>query len=275
MFLQNLLLGITWYSELYFLPIYFQSARQLSITTSAALLVPLVVSQSIASALSGQYISRMNRYGEVIWLGFLLWTLTAGLHLLFDQTTSLAKIAVILAFEGFAVGCVFQPSMWDIFSSVSCIDVFLVLVVAQAHCNKADRAVVISARNFTCSLGGAIGLAISSAIYSNSLDTHLPSALPASIANTIRKSTFAAPDLSTLDTTSRDHILNAYTSASRSVVIMWVATTGVCVLLMVFVKDNGMQRKDDQDEACLEKGEEDEVPEKSDPVVEAMTGVRS
>ena len=110
MLLQNLLIGITWHSELYFLPIYYQSARQLSVTTSAALLVPLVVPLSIASALSGQYISHMNRYGEVMWLGFSLWTLTAGLHLLFGRTTSLAKIAVILAFEGFAVGCVFQPS---------------------------------------------------------------------------------------------------------------------------------------------------------------------
>ena len=111
MFLQNLLLGIVWYSELYFIPIYYQCARGFSIITSAALLVPLVVSLSVASASSGQYISRMNRYGEVIWVGFSLWTLTAGLLLLFNRNTSIATIIVVLIFQGFSVGCVFQPSM--------------------------------------------------------------------------------------------------------------------------------------------------------------------
>jgi hypothetical protein len=149
-------------------------------------------------------------------------------------------------------------------------------VAAQAHSSKADRAVVISARNFIRSLGGAIGLAISSAIYSNSLHTHLPPALPTPIANTIRESTFAAPNLSTLDATSRDHILNAYTSASRSVFIMWVAVIGVCVLLMVFVKDNGLQRKEEQVDARLEEGEGVGVPnEKSDLVVEPINGVKA
>ncbi|KAF2703629.1 MFS general substrate transporter [Pleomassaria siparia CBS 279.74] len=239
MLLQNLLIGIVWYSELYFLPIYYQSARGFSITTSAALIVPLVLSLAIASALSGQYISRMNRYGEVIWLGFSLWTLTAGLHLLFGRTTSVATIIPILIFEGFAVGCVFQPT----------------LVAAQAHSSKADRAVVISARNFLRSLGGAIGLAISSAIYSNSLHSHLPSSLPTSVTSSVYESTFSTPDLSSLDTETRELILGAYSSASRSVFIMWVAVIAVCVALMVFVKDDGLQRKEETDEALVEEGE--------------------
>lgn len=110
MLMQNLLLGIVWYSELYFLPIYYQTARQLSLMSSATLLLPLVVSLAVTSALSGQYISRLNRYGEVIWLGFFLWTLTTGLQLLFGQRTPLWRIAVVQVFQGAAVGCVFQPS---------------------------------------------------------------------------------------------------------------------------------------------------------------------
>lgn len=40
--------------------------------------IPTLAMQSIASILSGQYISRRKRYGEVIWAGFALWTLYVG-----------------------------------------------------------------------------------------------------------------------------------------------------------------------------------------------------
>jgi len=57
---------------------------------------------------------------------------------------------------------------------------------------------------------------------------------------------------------------------------MRVAVIGVCVLLMVFVKDNGLQRKEEQVDARLEEGEGVGVPnEKSDLVVEPMNAVKA
>lgn len=78
--------------------------------TSAALLIPIVIPQAIASALSGQYISRMKRYGEVIWTGYICWVIGTALHCIFTRTISIAAIAVVLAVEGVGVGLVFQPS---------------------------------------------------------------------------------------------------------------------------------------------------------------------
>lgn len=254
--IQNVLFGSVWFSEVYFLPIYYQSARQLNLTTSALLLLPLVLTLSFTSGCSGQYISRTNRYGEVIWLGFFTWTLTAGLHLLFGRHTPIGTIAAILVFEGVGVGCIFQPSKlakscWHISA-----DTTLALVAAQAHSSKADRAVVISARNFFRSLGGAIGLAISSAVFSNSLRSHLPSHLPTSLQDAVHSSTFATPSLTGLDITSRDHILDAYSAASRSVFILWTAMIGCCLVLTIFVKDRGLQREEEQVEANVEAGTE-------------------
>ncbi|KAF2180016.1 MFS general substrate transporter [Zopfia rhizophila CBS 207.26] len=252
--MQNFLIGIVWFSLLYFLPIYFQSARQLSLTTSAALLLTLVVSLSISSILSGQYISRTNRYGEIIWLGYTLWTLAAGLHFLFGRKTKIITLIFILLVEGIGVGCVFQPT----------------LVAAQAHSSKFDRAVIISARNFLRSLGGAVGLAISSAVFSNSLQSYLPAQLPSSIAEAVRKSTFATPDLSMLDAANRHHVLNAYTSASRSVFIMWVVVMGSCLVLMIFVKDKGLQREEERIQTRLEEHNmsSKEMPSHQDAVLE-------
>ncbi|KAF2121184.1 major facilitator superfamily domain-containing protein [Lophiotrema nucula] len=256
MLLQNLFVGVVWYSELYFLQIYYQSARQLSLTISAALLLPLVVALAIFSTLSGQYISRLNRYGEVLWAGFAVWTLTAGLHILFNRETSISTIAIILFFEGASVGCVFQPT----------------LVAAQAHSSKADRAVVISARNFIRSLGGAIGLAISSAIFSNSLQSHLPAHLPVSVTNAVHRSTFSTPILTNLDDDTRNHVLDAYNAASRSVFIMWVAVIGLCLVLMLFVKDKGLQRQEEKDaEVQVEEGEvNDTLSEKNKDIAEVQ-----
>ena len=46
--------------------------------------------------------------------------------------------------------------------------VSLALVAAQAHSPMQDRAVVVGALNFTRAFGGAAGLVIAWAIYSNS-----------------------------------------------------------------------------------------------------------
>lgn len=113
MLIQNFLIGIVFYSLLYYLPIYFQTARHESVLTSAALVLPIVIPQAIASALSGQYISRMKRYGEVIWIGYICWVIGTALHCAFSRTFPLAAIVVILIIEGTGVGLVFQPSKLD------------------------------------------------------------------------------------------------------------------------------------------------------------------
>jgi MFS family permease len=75
LFLQSFLLGAVYQAYLYYLPLYYQNARGWSPIVSAALTAPMVACQSISSVLSGQYISRFKRYGEVIWIGFGIWTL--------------------------------------------------------------------------------------------------------------------------------------------------------------------------------------------------------
>lgn len=80
--------------------------------------------------------------------------------------------------EGAGVGNVFQPT----------------LVAAQAHSLKRDRLVVISVRNFLRALGGSLGLALRSAVFSNvprkSLDSLL-TPLPAGYQSAISRIHFA------------------------------------------------------------------------------------
>lgn len=75
MLVQNFLFGAVYQAYLYYLPMYLQNAHLFSPLTSAAISIAVVGMQAIASIISGQYISRMKRYGEVIWFGFGIWTL--------------------------------------------------------------------------------------------------------------------------------------------------------------------------------------------------------
>lgn len=225
MLLQNLLFGACYYTYLYYLPLYYQNVHSLSTLTSALLLLPLVVAQSLLSILSGQYISRLNRYAEVIWAGFAIWTLGSGLLVQAGRDTSLVSVAVWLALVGAGTGCVFQPT----------------LVALQAHCAKSQRAVVTSNRNFLRSLGGAVGLAVSAALLGNVLQGSLPPEL-----QYVAKSTFATPDLSAFSPEQREVVKEAYAEASRAVFVFCTPLMGVCLALCAVIRDRGLQRKEER-----------------------------
>lgn len=110
---------------------------------------------------------------------------------------------------------------------------------------------VISSRNFLRSLGGACGLAVASALFSNTLVNNLPSppSLPAATYDSIVSSVFSVPDLTGLSEEQKNTILDVYTDASRSVFYFWVGCIGIAWLLIFFIKDKGLQRKEEREAA--------------------------
>jgi MFS family permease len=259
--IQNLLFGIVYYSHLYYLPIYYQNARQYSPLHSAALTIPFVAGQSIFSILSGQYVSRTKRYGEVIWSGYALWTLGSGLILLFNRTTPRWQMVLFLIIEGAGVGNVFQPT----------------LVAAQAHSLKSDRAVVISVRNFLRSLGGSLGLAISSAVFSNVLKRSLNSLstpLPQDVRSEILASILRVPDLSGLSSIEKQEVLNSYMDASKGVFTVWPALMGACLALCLLIKDRGLTRPEEKVQQPEASGSETGVGGESDVEMHIQEALR-
>ncbi|RAL15079.1 MFS transporter [Aspergillus homomorphus CBS 101889] len=237
LFLQSFLLGAVYQAYLYYLPMYYQNARGWSPIVSAALTAPMVACQSLASITSGQYISRMKRYGEVIWAGFFLWTLGAGLMLLFDRHTSPGAIAVIVGVAGIGIGWTFQPTM----------------IAFQAHCTKSQRAVVISDRNFFRCMGGACGLAVSAALLQASLRSNLPDGY-----KDVAHSSYSLPSRNGISDSDWEQILTAYSKASHSVFILQVPLIGMCLLACLFIRDRGLERPKDPHEIEEEKRQEEE-----------------
>ncbi|KAK1846242.1 major facilitator superfamily transporter [Colletotrichum chrysophilum] len=221
MLVQTFLFGAAYQSYLYYIPLYLQNAHQFSVIHSAAIYVSLVVCQSVFSILSGQYISRTKRYGEVIWLGFGFWTLGAGLTLIFDRNTKPGIIVIPLLIVGIGVGFIFQPT----------------LVALQAHSIKSRRAVITSNRNFFRCAGGACGLAISAAILQATLRANLPAEF-----KYLSSSTYSIPQLSSDD---MSRVLDAYMAASRAVFIFQIPLVGLCLVGCLLIKDRGLEPIDD------------------------------
>lgn len=229
MIFQNFFYGATYYAYLYYLPIYYQTVRGWTPLMSAILTIPIVFFQSFASILSGLYISHYKRYGEVIWAGFICWTIGAALTTLFSRTLHVAAIVIISSINGIAVGFVFQPT----------------LVAMQAHCSKAQRAVVISNRNFYRSLGGACGLAISAAVLQNTLKRNLPEEF-----KSLAASTYSTPDYAQYSHADSEAIHDAYAKASRAVFITLAPFIALCLFGCFFIKDQGLTRPDEAQEVA-------------------------
>ncbi|KAE9982680.1 hypothetical protein EG327_005788 [Venturia inaequalis] len=234
---QNFFFGMVLYTHIYALPLYFQNVRKFSPIKSAMMTIPLVSTQAIASVLSGQYISRKKRYGEVIWLGFFLFTLGTCLTTLFDRNFPIHGIVLILIVLGIGNGNVFQPT----------------IVALQAHCTKSQRAVVISARNFLRCLGGSVALAASAAIQQNVLKRQLPKRY-----GYLAAKTYARPDFSEYSPEDDALVSGAYAKASRAVFVFMTPCAGLCLLAMFLVKDRGLTRPEDVVKSgTMDRDEED------------------
>jgi MFS family permease len=184
--------------------------------------------------LSGQYISRRKRYGEVIWLGFALFTLGTGLTTLFTRGTPTWQIVIILIVLGYGNGNCFQPT----------------IIALQAHCLKSQRAVVISVRNFLRCLGGSIGLAVSAAILQNVLRAELPDEF-----KYLAKTTYTKPDYSKFSAADGNAINDAYAKASRAVFIFMAPCAAICLVTCIFVKDKGLVRPEELAEQAAKAAE--------------------
>lgn len=112
MMTQNFLIGAVYYSILYYLPLFYQIVRGMDSLDSALMILAVVLPQCLAAIASGQYMSRMNRYGEVIWTGFTLWVTAAIVESMFSRFFPVAGMIAVLIIQGMGVGFTFQPGMF-------------------------------------------------------------------------------------------------------------------------------------------------------------------
>ncbi|KAG0006914.1 hypothetical protein BGZ65_001877 [Modicella reniformis] len=153
----NVFMGMTFWSLIFYLPIYFQVIEHESATSAGLTMIPLEAGIFIASNLIGILVSRFGKFRPFIFGGTALTVVGIGLCLVLADASSKTIQIVIL----FVCGCGIGP-------------LFPCLIVAiQASVERKDLATVSTLNNFFRMTGSGFGVAINGALFQNHLNNGL------------------------------------------------------------------------------------------------------
>ncbi|KAI1379818.1 MFS general substrate transporter [Hypoxylon crocopeplum] len=232
-YLQSALYNGVWQIDLYFLPIYFQDVRGYSPLRNAMLMLPLLLTQSVGGIVAGQITSKLARPGPVIYGGLALWTLGAGLKVIFSRTTPVGVYVISLIIEGAGVGFILQPA----------------LVALQALSKKEDRAVATSTRNLMRMLGSVFSLAVATTVQFESMKSNLSETIPSTLRTRVIDGAWQRGEPGSEMWES--DILEAKYKGVRAVFIMMVPMMALCLLGCFFIPNvrlSGDKKSDDTKE---------------------------
>ncbi|KAL1656122.1 hypothetical protein SLS61_001194 [Didymella pomorum] len=142
--------------QIYYIPSFYQLVYGYSAVKSGALLLPITLTQTLFSTLSGLVVHRTGRYRECLLIGWAVWAIGLGLISTLSSPSLGQQIGYGLL-AGFGLGNTLQPS----------------LIAVQAGVERKHMAVVTSFRNFIRNLGGTLGLAISGTIINSAVRSSL------------------------------------------------------------------------------------------------------
>ncbi|KAL0952039.1 hypothetical protein HGRIS_008681 [Hohenbuehelia grisea] len=140
--------GFIFFCSLYYLPQYFQVVLGYSPIRAGIFLIPVLVSQMVASWVSGVIVSKTGHFRTIIYLGFSVWAIGCGCISTIKPGSSQGLLVFYMLLSGIGAGQTLQTTT----------------VAAQASVPRKDMSVVTAFRNFIRQLGGALTLAIGSTI---------------------------------------------------------------------------------------------------------------
>ncbi|KAI0087077.1 major facilitator superfamily domain-containing protein [Irpex rosettiformis] len=235
--------GIIFFSSLFYLPQFFQVGLGYSPIRSGIFLLPVLVSQTLASLVAGQIISRTGHYRTVIHVGFTVWAVGCGCLSTVTPSTSKGLLVFYMLLTGTGAGQTLQTTT----------------VAAQASVSRRDMSVVTAVRNFVRLLGGTFALAIGATIINNALrhsmnQLNLPSSVISAVVDdpTVVGSIISSPTNSTsslgLSKQQATHILRGYNDGFRAVFIMNATLAAFATIVsVVMIRQKNLDRDDDAD----------------------------
>jgi EmrB/QacA subfamily drug resistance transporter len=157
----SLAAGFAMFGSISYLPLFLQVVRGVTPTISGVYLLPMVGGLLVTSIASGQLIAKTGRYKVYPVIGTAVLVVALFLLSRLDEHTPTALMDTYFFVLGFALGLIIQ-----------------VLVIAvQNAADFEDLGAATSGVTFFRSIGGAFGVSIFGAIFSNRLASELASAL--------------------------------------------------------------------------------------------------
>ncbi|KAF8978599.1 hypothetical protein BGZ46_006316 [Entomortierella lignicola] len=159
LFCLNIFMGMTFWTLIFYLPIFFQIIEHDTATQAGLTMIPLEAGIFIASNIAGILVSRFGKYRPYIFVGTFLSVVGICLCLVLTSTSSQAIHVVILFICGLGIGPLFP----------------CLIVAIQASVERKDIATVSALHNFFRMTGSGFGVAINGALFQNQLISTLES----------------------------------------------------------------------------------------------------
>jgi EmrB/QacA subfamily drug resistance transporter len=220
----SLAAGFALFGSISYLPLFLQVVHGVSPTISGVYLLPMVGGLLITSIGSGQLIARTGRYKIYPIVGTAVLCVALFLLSRLDEFTSTAVTSTDFFVLGISLGLILQ-----------------VLVIAvQNSADYADLGAATSGVTFFRSIGGAFGVSVFGAIFSNRLASELASALHGVTLPPGFKIASAAADpelLKQLPAAIQAAVRHAYSLALHPVFLFAIPVALVAFVLSWFLRE--------------------------------------
>ncbi len=153
----GLIVGLSLFGAVTFLPIYLQVVKGVSPTASGLVMTPMMLGMLVTSVLSGRLISRFGRYKLFPILGTATMTFGLGALALLSETSDVWQTSIDALWLGLGMGMVMQ----------------VLIIAVQNSVDYKHLGVATSGTMLFRSLGGALGVALFGAIFANRLHDQL------------------------------------------------------------------------------------------------------
>ena len=153
-----LVVGVTMFGSVVYLPQFQQSVQHANATGSGLLLLPLLLPVVVMSQIAGKVMSATGRYKvfPVLGAGFLI----AGMALLATMTTATSRTttSIYMVLIGIGLGCTMQ----------------MITIIAQNSVTMTDLGVASAAVTLFRTVGGSVGVALFGSLFTRALASGLP-----------------------------------------------------------------------------------------------------
>ncbi|KAF2149849.1 putative MFS transporter [Myriangium duriaei CBS 260.36] len=244
----------TW---LYYLPIYFQSIDGTSAAQSGVRNLPLILTVSIFSIVSGGTISATGHYLPIMVIGSIITTIAAGLIYTWDIGTQSGHWIGYQILGGIGIGLIFQ----------------IPVIVGQAQVDPEDVSSATAIILFFQTITGSVFVSVAQSLFTNRIVSYtaqnIPTLSPQTVVQTgatdLRKA-FSGAELA--------GVLRAYMAGLKDAYTLIIPLTGIATLIafVTIVWDYKVlnQKKPDADAEQAVSGEKDIDATEKAPVEEKI-----
>ncbi|KAK8091772.1 Efflux pump [Apiospora hydei] len=204
---------------LFWLPIYFQAVRGVSIVSSGIWLIPVILSLTVTQIVIGGLITATGIHNPFLILGPAMAAAGSGLFMLLDKQSSASRWIGFQIVLGIGVGlCLTIP-----------------LMLSQVAVKTKDISTATSIVIFSQSMGSAFLLPTAQAVFQNHLLRALRRFAPDTDPSLVLSAGASKEAIMSLPSGSWGGIIQSYTSALRFAFVIGVPFAGVAFLVSFFM----------------------------------------